>query len=189
MLYILKLSAPKGLWFSLRTADPAARKVAITYQRHQQRLMKAELDLKFLLNCRDQEVYPTHVKWKILQKLKPRERVRHHKRNLGQSIAEMSSKIRSLKAETQGTDTALRSALTWMKYSIFRISIRRNTEKIKENIILRHQKKLDRLLVEKAMKEGTTKNPNKLITNLADIELSNEEVEILTLGLNHGLAL
>ena len=39
------------------------------------------------------------------------------------------------------------------------------------------------------MKEGTAKNPNKLITNLADIELSNEEVEILTLGLNHGLAL
>ena len=159
LLYILKLSAPKGLWFTLRTADPAAHKVAITYQRHQQRLMKSELDLKFLLNCRDQEVYPTHVKWTILQKMKPRERIRHHKRNLGQSITEMTSKIRSLKAETEGKDIALRSALTWMKYCIFRISIRRNTEKIKEKVIQRHQKKLEKLLIEKAMKEGTAVKP------------------------------
>ena len=121
--------------------------------------------------------------------MKARDRIHHHKRNLGQSITEMTSKIRSLKSETEGTDSALRSALTWMKYCIFQISIRRNTDKMREKVMQRHQKKLDRLLVEKAMKDGTTKNPNKLITNLTDIELTKEEVDILTLGLNHGLAL
>ena len=33
------------------------------------------------------------------------------------------------------------------------------------------------------------KNPHRLITNLTDITLTNEEVEVLTLGLNHGVAL
>ena len=97
LLYILKISAPKGLWYSLRTADPAAHKAVIAYQRHNQRLMKAEMDLKFLLTCRDENVFPTHVKWKILQKMNPRDRKRHHERNLKQSITEMTQKIRELK--------------------------------------------------------------------------------------------
>ena len=66
ILYFLKLSAPKGLWFNLRTADPAAHKYAITYQQHNRKLMKAELDLKFLLNCKDLDIYPSNAKCKNL---------------------------------------------------------------------------------------------------------------------------
>ena len=76
-----------------------------------------------------------------------------------------------------------------MKFNIFKISIQHNTNRMKEKIVATHQKKLDKLLVDKAVREGTTKNPHKLITNLTDITLTNEEVEVLTLGLNHGLAL
>ena len=189
ILYMMKISAPKGLWYNLRTADPVAHKAAIAYQRHYQRLMKAELDLKFLLNCRDQKLYPSHVKWKILQKMKPRDQQRHHDRNLNQSIKDMNQKIRTLRPECQRTDMELQSALTWMKYKIFTFSIRRNTDRLQEKILLKHQKKLDRLLVNKAVKEGTSKNPNKLITNLTDISLTREEEEVLSLGLEQGIAL
>ena len=64
LLYIIKISAPKGLWYTLRTANPIAHKAAIAYQRRHQRLKKAELDLKFLLECRDKKIFPTHVNQK-----------------------------------------------------------------------------------------------------------------------------
>ena len=51
LLYLLKISARKGIWFNLRTADPVAHKIAITYQRHYRKVTKA-------LNCRDAKVYP-----------------------------------------------------------------------------------------------------------------------------------
>ena len=93
ILYMIRLSAPKGLWYNLRTADPVAHKAAIAYQRRQQKIVET------------------------------------------------------------------------------------------------HQRKMDKLLVDKAVREGTTRNPNKLITNLTEIELTKEEIEVLTLGLNHGVAL
>ena len=112
LLYIIKISAPKGMWYTLRTADPVAHKAAIAYQRRQQRLMKAELDLKFLLECRDKKLFPTHVKWKILKKFKPRDRQRHHERNLKESISTINEKIRKLKPEYQEAESDFRKTLT-----------------------------------------------------------------------------
>ena len=189
ILYMIRLSAPKGLWYNLRTADPVAHKAAIAYQRRQQRLMKAELDLKFLLGCRDQKIFPTHVKWKVLNRMKPRDRQRHHERNLKASITTMNEKIRNLRPEYLKAEADFRKTITWMKYTIFRISIRNNTNLLRTKIVETHQRKMDKLLVDKAVREGTTRNPNKLITNLTEIELTKEEIEVLTLGLNHGVAL
>ena len=189
LLYILKISAPKGIWFNLRTADPAAHKVAITYQRHYKRIMKAEMDLKFLLTCRDDSVYPTHVKWSILKKMKPRERLRHHQRNLKRSITEINEKLPELRNQNDNIDSSLKNALTWMKFNVFKISIRRLIDREREKVKERHNKKLDKLRVESAMKNGTKNNPNNLITNLTDETLTKEETDVLMLGLNHGIAL
>ena len=41
----------------------------------------------------------------------------------------------------------------------------------------------------KALKDGVHKNPNPLITNLTEETLSKDEIEVLTFGLNHGVAL
>ena len=189
LLYILKISAPKGIWYNLRTADPAAHKVAITYQRHYRRIMKAEMDLKFLFICRDESMYPTHVKWSILKKMKPRERLRHHQRNLKRSITEMHEKLRSLRSQSANMDASLKNALTWMKYKVFKFSISRLIDNERRKVKDRHDKKLDRLRVESAVKNGTKKNPNNLITNLTDETLTREETDVLMLGLNHGIAL
>ena len=72
---------------------------------------------------------------------------------------------------------------------VFKISIKRLIDKEREKVRQRHEKKLDKLLIEKALKDGTKKNPNKLITNLTDEVLCKDEIEVLTLGIKHGIAL
>ena len=78
------------------------------------------MDLKFLLRCRDASVYPTIVKWKILRKMKPKDRNRYHERNLKQSITEMNEKLRNLKKDNATMDENLKKSLTWMKYNVFK---------------------------------------------------------------------
>ena len=43
--------------------------------------------------------------------------------------------------------------------------------------------------MEKQIQEGIQNNSNDLITNLTNVTLSNNEIEILMYGLNHGLAI
>ena len=50
-----------------------------------------------------------------------------------------------------------------------------------------HQKKYDNLLIEKCLQDGIQQNPNKIITNLTNINPSNDEISGLELGLKHGV--
>ena len=52
-----------------------------------------------------------------------------------------------------------------------------------------YEKKLDKMIVKKAMQDGVHKNPNEVITNLTGEVLSKEEIDVLTLGLKHGIAM
>ena len=145
--------------------------------------------MKFLLNCRDAEVFPTNVKWKILKKFKGNERKRYYERNLQKMITEKRNKIRSLKNETIKIENDFRSSLTWMKYMVFKISISRLIDKEKDVIIKRHELKLDKLIITKASREGLHKNPNDVILNLSGENLSQDELDVLNLGLKYGIAL
>ena len=189
ILFILKISAPKGIWYNLRTADPDAHKYAITYQRHNRKINKAELDLEFLLNCRNTEVYPTNVKWKILRKFKGKERKRYYERNLQKMISDERKQINLLRKEGIKINDDFKNSLTWMKYTVFKISINRLIQKEKDMIIKRHQAKLDKLIISKASREGLQKNPNDIILNLSGETLSQEEINVLNLGLKYGIAL
>ena len=188
MLYLIKISAPKGIWYNLRTADPVAHKVAITYQRHYRKVMKAQADIQFLKKCRDAEVYPTNVKWKILRKLKPYERLQYHKRNLKREIDARHETLRNLQKDNNTIDANLKQSLTWMKYMVFKISINRLLENELAKVKQRHGSKFDKLVVEKALKNGIEQNPNEVISNLTGEDLTNEEKEVLSYGLKHGVA-
>ena len=86
------MSRKNGKRFVKNTIIPKPHLRKRRKNQRKQRMMKAEMDLKFLLECRDKKLFPTHVKWKILQKMKPRDRHRHHERNLKESITTMSEK-------------------------------------------------------------------------------------------------
>ena len=49
----------------------------------------------------------------------------------------------------------------------------------------RHQKKLNSLITNKRINEGTHKNFNRIIANLSDIVLSDNKISVLKLGLKH----
>ncbi|XP_046863199.1 uncharacterized protein LOC124456940 [Xenia sp. Carnegie-2017] len=56
--------------------------------------------------------------------------------------------------------------------------------KVKE----RHSKKMDNLLATKSTIDGLEENPNNVILNLTNQNLSPEQIEVLKLGLRHGFA-
>ena len=56
VLYLLKLSAGKGFWKNLRNADEPSHKIAVIYERVCKKLQAAEYALKFLIQCRDEDI-------------------------------------------------------------------------------------------------------------------------------------
>ena len=51
----------------------------------------------------------------------------------------------------------------------------------------RHQKKCYNLMIEERQRDGIQQNPNKIIANITNIDLSNDEISMLELGLQHGV--
>ena len=66
-------------------------------------------------------------------------------------------------------------------------SIKQQQNKLCEKTKERHQKKLDDLVINKRINDGIRKNPNQTITDLPNIELNDDEIAVLKLGLKHGL--
>ena len=161
LLFMIKLSAPKGIWYSLRRDNPTAHKIVISYQRECERLAKAEAALGFLYNCKSNGVYPSFVQWTNAKKLKPRERFKFFQHQLNQAIKEKRETIGKIKTSLETKHKSFKESLTWMKYQIFKFSVSRFVEKYKERINQRHTKKLDKLLVEKSIREGIHKKSKR----------------------------
>ena len=83
----------------------------------------------------------------------------------------------------------LRQSTAWLKYHSILFSINRLQSKKTHLIELRHQKKHDNLIIEKRLCDCTQRNPNKIITNLTNITLTQDEISVLELGLKHGVLL
>lgn len=49
------------------------------------------------------------------------------------------------------------------------------------------EKRYPTKLIEKRLQDGIHQNPSKIITNLTNIDLSNNEILVLELGLKHGV--
>ena len=58
VLFLLKLPAGNGFWKNIRSTDEQAYKVAVTFERLNKKLMSAELALRFLYRCRDEDLHP-----------------------------------------------------------------------------------------------------------------------------------
>ena len=60
--------------------------------------------------------------------------------------------------------------------------------KFEREVSLRHRNKYERLAYQTNLDNGITENPNSTIWNLSSRVLSNDEYEVLSYGLKHGLA-
>ena len=70
MLFDIKLSASKGIRYSLRRDNPIVHKIFVLNQRECERLAKAEAALGFLYNCKSNGVYRSFVHWTNAKRLK-----------------------------------------------------------------------------------------------------------------------
>ena len=74
----------------------------------------------------------------------------------------------------------------WLKYHSILFSINCLQSKKTHLIELRRQKKHDNLIIEKRLYDCTQRNSNKVMKNLTNITLTQEEMRF---GLKHGVAL
>ena len=64
LLFVLKLSTGTKFWFNLRNDNPVIYKKAVVVERFAKKISKQELDIQFLVTCRDEYVYPKFTHWK-----------------------------------------------------------------------------------------------------------------------------
>ena len=178
LLYFIKLSGTKGFWYNLRRTDTEVHKAAKLYQKALRKQKKAKHDIDFLLKCKTQNVFPKFVRWKNINALSWRDKNRYYSRNLNNSIGKRRSELKILESECNKLKQSLLDSTTWMKGKLIIFSINRLQNSICSQTKERHQKKLDVLVVNKRIMDGVKPNPNSVITNLTDFELTSEEVDV-----------
>ena len=187
MIYFLKLSNVHGFWSNLQRTDIDTHLAAKSYQKILRKFIKAKHDVKFLNDCKKFDVYPKFVRWKNIKTKDPRERSNYYSKNLKSATDKRRRELRNLTEKHDIAYQALKDLTTSVKGNLIIYSITRQYNKICEKTKRRHQKKLDNLIINKRITDGINKNPNKTITNLSDVELTNEEILLLKLWLKHGL--
>ena len=93
VLFILRLSYGSKFWQNLQNDNPLIYKKAVKVERLAKKISKHELDIKFLVNCRDEYVYPKFIRWKNVKSNSVKHKNRFYRKIL---LDEISNKHRSL---------------------------------------------------------------------------------------------
>ena len=165
-----------------KITDITTHKSAISYQKILQKYVKAKLDIGFLKKCKWTDVYPKFVRWKHVKNKTKNERNKLYKAKVNDGIKARHNDFRKLQQQHVDSQNQLRQSTTWLKYHSILFSINRLQSKKTHLIELRHQKKHDNLIIEKRLCDCTQRNPNKIITNLTNITLTQDEISVLELG-------
>ena len=113
---------------------------------------------------------------------------RIHKLLLNDAINERNTNVSHLRKTTVELKNAILDKTTWMKARLIVLSVNRLLSGERKKTTARHSQKLQRLLDMKTASEKLETNPNEVIVNLSGKPLTAEQIEILKLGLRHGLA-
>ena len=179
IMYFFKLSYGSRFWCNLRNDNNILYKQATKIERLAKKLKKYELDLKFLVSCRDLGVYPKLTRWKNVKHNKKSVRTKFYRRVLPDEIASKHRAVKFTRRELNDGKKILFSSTTFFKGIALRFSISQSVEKEELKIVDRHKHKLGNLLQEKNSEDGLTENPNNIITKLSSHTLTEEEFEAL----------
>ena len=188
ILYYIKLSDGNGFWTNLRISDPDCHRRAVEFERTRKKLKKAELDLKFLYDCRDEDLHPKFTRWRNFNTLDDRAKHKAYRKVLNDEIKAKHAHIKRLRTTNTQKENALTSSTTWMKRMILTNAINGSVNSLITKAKKTHAKKFANLLHEKRKRDGITKNPNQCIINLSGITLSEDQYGALQYGLKYGIA-
>ena len=184
VLYLLKLSVGQGFWKNFRNADETSYKISVKYERVRKKLQAAEIALKFLIQCRDEDILPKFTRWKNHNKLNNNKKECRRRKILFEEINEKHKRIKQEEAQVEEN----LKQITWLKRTVVKYIINNYIKREEERIKKRHEKKLRNLRREKRLIDGTSPNPNKIIINLTNTQLINEQHSALQFGLKYGIA-
>ena len=163
-------------------------KKAVKVERLAKKISKQELDLKFLVNCCDEHVYPKFTRWKNVKSNSVKHKNRFYRKILLDEISNKHRSLNEIRKQYQIAVDDLNGRLTYFKQYALKIAINRAVHKNENIIMKRHLKKFNALLHEQNKRDGLTSNPNRIITNLSSHILSNDEHNVLKYGLKHGIS-
>jgi hypothetical protein len=118
----------------------------------------------------------------------PRKKKKRFRQILFEEIKNKYKRINQLKREKVEAEENLKS-ITWMKRCIVKYIINNYLKRKEQVIRKRHEKKMKNLRREKRLSDGTRANTNKIIVNLTDTQLTNDQYSALQYGLKYGIAL
>ena len=139
-----------------KTNDKHLYKTTVKYQK------KAEVDLKFLHCCEDNEVYPKFMQWKHYKQLKPKMREKHYNTILKYGISNKHKKIKNLNKDLESNQKCLHENTTWMKFILIKYSVHCLVFKENKKTVEKNEKKFTNMLRNK-LKMVLWKNPTNLL--------------------------
>ena len=149
IMYFFKLSYGSGFWRNLRNDNNILYKQATKIERLPKKLKKYELDLKFLISCRDLGVYPKFTRWKNVKHNKKSVRTTFYRRVLLDEITSKHRAVKSTRRELNNGKKILFSSTTFFKGIALRFSINQSVEKEDLKIVDRHKHKLENFVTRK----------------------------------------
>ena len=115
-----------------------------------------------------------------------REKNKQYHVNLVNALKDRNNNLRCVKKKHEEMKIQLRQSTTWKKHHSIIYSLNRLQNPKTSIIEKRHQKKYN-LLTEKRLQDGIQQNLKTIMTNLTNINLSNDEISVLDFGLKHGV--
>ena len=152
-------------------------KLKFKHQKHTQ-------DITFLNNCKNFGVYPKFITFSLPQ-VSPRDATAIRRRLLKSAIYKQNKEKIQCKKDTDKLSRKLKESLSFFDWFILNKVIDKEVDKKIWNCINRHQKKLSQLTKHRNLQ---CLDKSKIITNLTNYELTQEETELLKHGLSYSIA-
>ena len=189
VLFFLKLlNGNRNFWPNLCATNTSLHSTAVKYQKLYYKVKKAELDIKFLVKCQDNNITPKFICWKNLKSKCHRLHSSYHRRLLKESIHDQHKLFATFKTSLNEHVSTLKTSCSYQKFIAIKFNATRSSDKKLIKVSERHERKFSALKCDHCIHTGIKDNPNNIITNLTNDLLKPEEKCVLHFGLKHGLA-
>ena len=188
LLFLIRLRFPRGksiVEIITRRYGRPALAVFRNTENHYFKKKKLECDLDFLNICKEYNIIPKFIRFKIYNPNFQNSRLYRSWsfKLLDLEIKSQSRKLLKCNRLLESARTNLKSVVSFLDYSCLLSMIKSNADKKIGNVKTTHLNKLKSLGIDLSRKVDV----NKVIFNLSDRNLSDAEKDVLSLGLDFAL--
>ena len=188
LLFLIRLRFPRGKSIAeiiTRRYGQPALTVFRNTENHCFKTKKLECDLNFLSTCKEYNIIPKFIRFKVYNPNFQNTRLYRSWsfKLLDLEIKNQRRKLQKCKQLYESASTNLKSIVSFLDFSCLISMIKSNSDRKISNVKITHHNKLKALGIDLSRRVDV----NKVIFNLSDRNLSNEEKDVLSLGLDFAL--